>query len=675
MLVSWNWLSRYIHVPVSPQKLGERFAMSGLNLESVQTIDNGDFQIDLEVTSNRGDCLGHIGIAREAAVLYDRQLCLPQANPIANGPAIAGSFAVENAFAQACPRYTARIIRGVKVGPSPEWMVELLANVGIKSINNVVDITNFVLLECGQPLHAFDLQKLQGKKVQVRRGQPNETLQAIDHRTYTLHAEDCVIADGDRAIAIAGIMGGADTEVTSGTEDVLIEAAEFTPLAIRRTARRLRLHSPSSFRFERRVDPQGVDWASRRCCELILEIAGGTLDQGSLETSAVSSPRAPVALRLAQIERVLGIQIPAETILKILTGLGCQSPKSTDAQTLTVIPPSWRHDLGREIDLIEEVARIHGYDKIPDDAPIPVVPSRRRPIDYVMDRVRGMLQAAGFCEAMTPSFVTTATDSLYSPWTAAPALETLTPMLEGARTLRRSLIPSLLHSRYSNQAASGLQADLYETAHIYLPSAADESLPVEHMTLGLVTGRDFFSVKGVVQGLIDRLGIVESLSAQPQGGSILDADLALQLQIGEQVIGYMGMLSSEAQKKLKLDLPVTVCELDLHALNSQVNLVPQHRPISPYPVVSRDINLVVEEEVRWAGLEQIVRRSLGSTLNTVRYIETYRNPDKDGAGKKRILFNLQLQKSDATLSGHEADSLVNNVIQQCRSELGAELLK
>ena len=675
MLVSWKWLSQYINVPVSPEELGDRLAMSGLNLESVRHLPSGDVLIDLEITSNRGDCLGHIGVAREAAVLYGLDLHIPAAKPIAIGPPISKSFSVKNDYQEGCSRYTARIIRGVRVGPSPEWIAGALRAVGINAVNNIVDVTNFVMMECGQPLHGFDLQQIQGQRIEIRRPKSGESIEAIDHRTYMLQADDCVIADEKRAIAIAGVMGGAATEVGEATSDLLIEAADFVPLVVRRTARRLRLHSPSSFRFERRVDPHGVDWASRRCCELILKSAGGTLDDGYLETNHVAAIDSPVVLRFSQVKRVLGIDVPEATIRKILLGLGCTERTIDAGLRLSIVPPSWRHDLGREIDLIEEVARINGYEKIPNDMPISVVPSRRRPVDYVLDRVRGVLLGYGFCEAMTPSVVISPTDGLYSPWTNSAALETTTPMLEGARTLRRSLIPSLLQSRCSNQTASGVEANLFETAHIYLPATGIESLPVERMTLGMVSGHDFFAAKGMVQLMLQRIGIKEPLSVGPHEAQLLDSELAVELFLGDRSIGFLGAVSEKQRKTLKLDLPVTVCELDVTRLIERANLVPQHQAISPYPVVSRDINLIVDESIRWSELEQIVQTAVGAELLDLRYVETYRNEQKDGVGKKRVLLNMQLQKSASTLAGAEADALVNAAVLHCENALGAKLLQ
>ncbi len=263
MIVSWNWLQQYVPLTMSPRELESRLMMAGLNHEETHEVGD-DLAIDLEVTSNRPDCLGHIGIAREVSVLWDCALKIPAARPLEGKTRVEELVRVRIDCLDLCSRYTARVIRGVRVGPSPEWLAKRLATIGIASINNVVDVSNYVMMECGQPLHTFDFAKLNGPEIIVRRPLAEESIEAIDHKTYCLDAQMCVIADARQAVAIAGVMGGAATEVTEATRDVLIEAADFDPISVRTTARQLSLHSDSSYRFERRVDPQGVDWASRR---------------------------------------------------------------------------------------------------------------------------------------------------------------------------------------------------------------------------------------------------------------------------------------------------------------------------------------------------------------------------------------------------------------------------
>ena len=413
MLVSWNWLKDYVTVSATHEEVALKLAMSGLNHEGTKVVSD-DQCIDLEVTSNRGDCLGHIGVAREIAVLWQQPLKQSDPQPAEGGAKVADAIKVK-IDTELCPRYTARVIKGVKIGPSPKWLQDRLQTIGIASINNVVDITNYVMMECGQPLHAFDLAQIRGGQIIVRAANPDEEFEAIDHRTYKLNPKMCVIADAERSVALGGVMGGVDSEVTEKTVDVLVEAATFQSLSIRSTARALKLHSPSSYRFERGVNWDGIDWASRRCCELILEHGGGELLSGVVDVvHTAESPNEPVEMRFAQVKRVLGIDVAAAEVVRILEALGCENKNTTD-DAVTVVPPPWRHDLGREIDLIEEIARIHGYDKIPEDVGVPMAPSYRQDSERVMQHIRRMMTASGFDEAMTASVVTQAWSDVTSP--------------------------------------------------------------------------------------------------------------------------------------------------------------------------------------------------------------------------------------------------------------------
>ena len=282
MIVSWKWLQQYVELNMPHDELVDRLTMSGLNHEGTENVD-GDKAIDLEVTSNRPDCLGHLGVAREIAVLFDTPLTIPDPQPTESDDPIGDVCSVEITCPEKCFRYTARLIRGVKIGPSPDWMLDRLETIGVAPVNNVVDITNYVMFECGQPLHAFDFAKVADGKIIVRSGTAGEKMEAIDHRTYELSPTDCIIADPVSSVAIGGVMGGADSEINDATTDVLVESAYFDQLSVRNTARRLKLFSPSSFRFERDIDSAGIDWASRRCCELILDLAGGQLCSGMID--------------------------------------------------------------------------------------------------------------------------------------------------------------------------------------------------------------------------------------------------------------------------------------------------------------------------------------------------------------------------------------------------------
>ena len=667
MLVSWNWLKDYVQLDMKPGELEHRLAMAGLNHENTEPVAD-DLAIDLEVTSNRPDCLGHIGVAREIAVLWDQAVTIPAAcSPQEKSPA-ADPCPVRIECPTLCYRYTARVVRGAKVGPSPNWLVQRLRTIGLAAVNNVVDVSNYVLMECGQPLHIFDFAQIKGREILVRAAQPGEPFLAIDHRTYELTPNMCVIADRDRAVALGGVMGGADSEVSETTTDLLIEAAEFDPQSIRNTARQLNLHSPSSYRFERGVDPEGVDWASRRCCQLILDTAGGELIDGVTDVVGKPAPtRDVIVLRFSQLKRVLGIDVDRERVGQILTALGNKQVRISPQQ-VEVIAPSWRRDLTREIDLVEEVARIHGYDQIPEDVSVPMVPSHRSDDDRIAAKVRRVLTAAGFDEAITTSVVSQAWSDAFSPWSKAEPLACDMPMLRGADRLRRSLTPSLLEARRVNQALGNPIIELFEIAKVYLPQEGE--LPQERRTIGITSGGDYGALKGILEGLLSALNPAVQLHVTDDDNTsgLLDRVRSSKLLLDGQTWGYLGQLSPAGLKQFGLRSHTTIAEVDLDQLIRLACLVPQYRQPSPYPAISQDVNLIVDEPVRWSELASTIERVGGDCLEQVDYRETYRDGDKDGPGKKRLLFSFTLRSSDRTLTGDEADTIRERIVDACRTQ-------
>ncbi len=670
MIVSWNWLKEYVALEMDVAELEHRLAMAGLNHESTQRIGD-DLAIDLEVTSNRPDCLGHLGVAREISVLWNVPLSIPDPRPVEGGPTVADLAKVSIRCPELCSRYTARVIRGVKIGPSPRWLADRLRSVGVAVINNVVDVSNYVMLECGQPLHVFDLKLLKGPEIIVREARDKEEFEAIDHRVYNLEPGMCVIADAQRSVALAGVMGSVNSEVAAETTDLLIESAEFAPLSIRTTARKLGLHSPSSYRFERGVDPVGVEWASRRCCELILQLAGGQLAPGVLDVGAPLQARASITLRLSQLPRVLGITVPVEEVRRILIALGCLEVRS-DQQVVEVLPPTWRRDLTREIDLVEEVARIHGYEKIPEDVGVPMAPSHRTDEDRVLEKIRHGLCAAGIDEAMTASVVPRAWCEAFSPWSDAPPLGCSTPMLKGADTLRKSLIPSLLEVRRINESVANNVIELFETARVYL--AQPSGLPREPWTLGVTSGRGFHFLKGVVESCLEMLHIPAPLVVTEAQLPLLESDQQCRLELGGRLLGFLGQVNANGLKQFALRGATTVLELDLGVLAAAASLIPQRQPLSDYPAIARDLNLIVEEELPWAQLERTIRDAAGPLLETLQFQEVYRDSKKDGAGKKRLLFSITLRSPARTMTNEEADVIRDQVVTACHQQHQAVLL-
>jgi len=665
MIVSFDWLKDYVAIDVPAEELERRLMMAGLNHEGTETVGD-DLAIDLEVTSNRPDCLGHLGVAREAAVLLGKPLKLPPVELTEHAQPAEKLTSVRIDCPELCYRYIARVIRGVKIGPSPPWLKRRLATLEIGDINNIVDITNYVLMECGQPLHAFDLAKLTGRQIIVRDARAGEPFRAINHKSYELTPGMCVIADHQRPVALGGVMGGADSEVSQKTVDLLIESAEFSPVSIRNTSRALNLRSDSSHRFERGVDPAGVEWASRRCCQLILESAGGELAAGSVDVGRRPPEREPIVLRLDQLARVLGIEIDRQRVREILAALGNREVRA-DEKRVEVIPPSWRQDLTREIDLVEEVARIHGYEDIPEDVSVPMSKSARRDDDRVLERVRHVLSAAGLDEAYTLSAVDEDAVKAFSPWTDRPALKSETPILRGADHLRQSLIPSLLAVRKTNEGLSNLDIELYEIAKIYLPNGDD--LPEEWWMLGLTTGGDYSHAKGVIEAIVSDLMPGAALDVDSLSDELLTDGRGARLRVGGELFGFIGEVSQQGLERFALRGPTTVAEIKLSALFAGATLIPQYTPPANFPAIQRDLNLEVDESVRWADVAANVRQAGGDLLEAVEYQDTYCDPQRLEKGKKRLLLRLRFRWAEGTLTNQEADDLRDRIVAATGGQL------
>lgn len=681
MIVSWNWLKEYVDLNMSHDDLVDRLTMSGLNHEGTENVAD-DQAIDLEVTSNRVDCLGHIGVAREIAVLYGQPLKIPAAEIKTNADQTSDHVSVDIQSPEHCFRYTARVVRGVKIGPSPQWLQDRLTAVGIGVVNNVVDVTNYVMMECGQPLHAFDYAKIADGKIIVRSAREGESFEAIDHKTYALNDNMCVIADANGPVAIAGVMGGADSEVSDGTTDVLLEAAYFEQLSVRNTARKLKLFSPSSFRFERNIDSANIDWASRRACQLIQEIAGGEIVSGIVD--AGNQPETPkqVTLRYGQLERLLGIEIPADFANQTLENLGA-TIESTDGESVTITPPTWRNDLTREVDLIEEVGRIYGFDKIPDDVNVPMAASHRPTSDRLLDRVRRAMTSFGYDEAVTASLVPAAWSDAFTPWSDKPPMKTSQPMLGvleeysknigTVNLLRRSLVPSLIEVRRINEYRNNHDAQLFETATVYLTKGENE-IPDQPVKLACVSGEDYFSVKGAIETVVAEVNPAARISVSACDFDLLDASRSGVLKIGDKTLGWIGEVSKPAGKKFGLRSKATVAEVDLAVLQDSMIAIAQHEQLSAFPAVTRDFNWIVKDEVRWSDLAATVRDASGELFESVTYRETFRDEKKDGKGMKRLLMTVVLRSATDTLTGDQAEVVSEQIIAGCKASHEATLV-
>ncbi|RUL88894.1 phenylalanine--tRNA ligase subunit beta [Tautonia sociabilis] len=671
MIVSWNWLTDYVRLDMTADELAERLTLTGLNHEGTVEV-GGDLAIDLEVTSNRPDCLGHLGVAREiAAVFGARNYREPDPHPAEAGPPVGTLTSVLVEEPGLCPRFTARVVTGAKVGPSPWWMRKRLETLGVRCVNNVVDITNYVMFECGQPLHAYDLHALAGRRLVVRKARAGERLVAINGRTYELTPEMLVIADAERPVGLAGVMGGLETEIVDATTDLLIEAAQFDSLSVRRTSRALGLMSPSSYRFERPMDPERTDWASRRCAELILELAGGILHEGVIDIASEPPPERPaVMLRFGQIARVLGIEIPRIRVEAILESLGMQRVWH-DEHAATFRPPSWRSDLEREIDLIEEAARVFGYEQIPEDQPVPLAASSLGRRERIERALREALTGLGLDEAVCFSLVPDELIAPLDPMPVEPPIRAEHADFRKNNALRQSLIPSLLAARAHNEAHGVADARLFEIAHVYLPRIG-RPLPDESPRVGLVAGVDFLGIKGIVEALLDRLHLADRLEARPASPSPMAPGRAAELLLGSLHLGYAGEIDPEAGRRLGLRGRCAAAELNLDAIIEQADLAPSYRPVPVYPAVSRDLSLVVDKALPWAELARVARSTGGPTLESIQFLDTFEGPGIP-KGRHSLHFGLTFRHSDRTLTGEEVDASIRAIVDACRTRFDATL--
>lgn len=678
MIISTSWLADYVQVHATADELAERLALSGLNHESTSIVGS-DTAIEVEVTSNRPDCLGHVGVAREVAVLFGKPLAIPDPRPLeAAGPASA-SIAVVIESPEMCPFYSARVIRGVSIGPSPSWLVERLATVGVAPVNNVVDVTNYVMLECGQPLHAFDLAQVKGKKIIVRKARASEPFVAINHKTYTLDERMCVIADAERPVALAGVMGGADSEISESTTDVLIESAQFAPLAVRAAARSLALASASSYRFERGPDPVMVDWASRRAATLILELAGGVLEQGDVTAGNLATRPALVALDPETVTEVLGYDLTEARQRHILSALGFQA----DGDSTRWHVPSWRRDCTRPVDLVEEIARIEGYTRVAENVAIAARPIELSPREQAVRAAGDVLTGRGFCEAMTRSVVDESLAALAAGWTVAAPLIISPALVRGADRLRQSLLPSLLEARAGNVAVGTSDADLFEIARGYLPrdDGADASAgPVEEPRfVSFVSGGSFFHAKGLADAVLARLGVAASeVTYEPIELGLLAEGRTAEIRLTRPGhapcrVGIVGEVAPATLARFSIPGPVAAAELRLDLLEWAIV---RDRPLvshGDFPAVTRDINIVVEESVPWARIETAIRGAAGDVLERCMVADIWRDADRLGPGRKSIVIALSLRSPTSTLTGDDASRVVASIVDACGATCGAML--
>ncbi|MGI2294806.1 phenylalanine--tRNA ligase subunit beta [Paenibacillus sp. GXUN7292] len=659
----------------------------------VDVLAMNDEVLELDLTPNRSDCLSMLGVAYEVGALTGRSVQLPQANVAEGADRAADHIAVRIDAKEQCSHYAARYISGIAIGESPQWLKSKLMAAGVRPINNVVDITNFVMLEYGQPLHAFDADRIPGGRIHVRLAKEGETLVTLDDQERKLEPHMLLIADDNGPIGLAGVMGGASTEVTESTSNILLESAKFAGSSIRKTSRQLGLRSEASIRFEKEADAGNVIAALDRAAALIAELAGGTVNSGIVEDKAGELQLKTVIVQLPQVNSYLGTALQAAEVEAILSKLQFDY-KLSGAEQFEITVPSRRGDITRSVDIIEEIARLYGYDNIPT-TPIygEVIPGALTKPQAVRRELRKRLSDAGLFEVISYSFTSPARTELF-PQLAEQTkpVKLAMPMSEERSVLRTTLVAQLIETAAYNRNRKNESALLYEIGSVYHTNEETlTGLPVEkHRFAALLTGNrqqpqwnskasavDFYDAKGIIETVASVLGLQDKISyaqAQPEhfhpGRT---AAVLLQTAGGPVTIGYVGQLHPALQ--LAEDLADTyVLEIDLEQIYELAGDEIVYRTLPRYPAIQRDIAVVVDDAVSSAELIGLAQAQAGALLESAHVFDVYKG-DRLGAGKKSVAIALVYRHQERTLTDEEVTELHGQVIQQLEQTFAAQLRK
>jgi phenylalanyl-tRNA synthetase beta chain len=712
MKVLYNWLKDFVDVTATPVELRSRLSLAGIAIDAIDDTPAGPV-LDAEITSNRPDCLAHYGIAREVATIYRLPLKSVQPKLRESAEKVSGATRVDIEAPDLCGRFTARVLRGVKVQPSPDWVRQRLEAIGQNSINNIVDITNYVMFELGHALHAFDFDKLHENRLIVRRARPGEKLRTLDGVERTLTKDMCVVCDPSRALAIGGVMGGAESEISFSTRSILIECAWFDPISIRRTSKTLGLRTEASYRFERGADPEMAEVASRRAAELIQQLAGGEILAGVVDVYPRREPPRKIEFARKELLRVMGADVPDREIEEILGALGFKparidvnrgSPGSLAARW-ECTGPSWRQDATRGIDLIEEVARHYGYDKFPPRLPPAKQPARRLPHADALDGLREQLVALGYQEILEIPLVDPKRDALFRPANVTPAV-IANPLAEDASVMRSTGIVSMVNAIEWNLNHGQRNLRLFEMGKTYeLRHGEPVETPV--LTLG-ATGlarektiyedaRDYSFAD--LKGNLDQIGGLAGRFAWQSGGpDWLSATRATQLSVSRKgwwavtvgtsaaavhdrsepagpSIGVAGQLARKIADELKLRQDVFVAELQLEQLLSAIEAARgtlRFKPLPRFPAVERDFSLVLDDGVSFAQVEEAIRALGIPELQSIEPADLFRG-GQVLPGKFSLMIHATFQSEQGTLTDTQISDFSSRIVAALQDTLGAAL--
>lgn len=661
--------------------LGED-AIKGTRLIDYLGLD--DYVYKLDLTPNYGRCLGMLGIARELrAILGDRKVNYPELTIGESQEEVTGLVKIEVMDTDLCPRYTGQIIKNVKIGPSPRWMQQRLTAAGIRPINNVVDITNYVLLEYNQPLHAFDFDKIAGKKIIVRRAREGEKLLTLDDKEWELSPEMLVIADSEKPIGLAGVMGGGNSEITEETTTVFLEAAYFDPVSIRKTSRGLGLISDSSYRFERGIDIENVLEAGRRAAYLMQEYAGGEVVQGAIDVYPEPYEPAKISLETGQVNSLLGINLSTGEIKNILLGLDFAVEEENEEKLLVSVP-AFRTDVSRKADLIEEVARLYGYDNIPVSRPASKQQGKKSLKQKIVDLTRENMLAAGLDEIITFSLCGEDDYKILNLPEDSELLNQVrikNPLNEAYAILRTTLVPNLLQVLSSNARKQIDRVRIFELGSVYFPAEGAEPY-AEYPCLAAASmghegdpwqlgAPDFFYLKGVLENYFECLGLVDYRFERKEIPYLHPGRTAAVFVANEE-IGFIGELLPDVIDTLDLKERTAIFQLAVDKLLQYMDLKRSYMELPRYPASERDLALLVDKEVAAADLQRSIRERGGKLLKDLEIFDLYQGERIPG-DKKSLAFRLVFQAGDRTLTDEEVNERIEAIIKELEEKFSAKI--
>lgn len=696
MNISYNWLKDLIKLDLSVEQLAEKLTRVGLAVEGIHP-HGDDFVLDIDLTSNRPDCLSHLGVARELRVITGQELIAdtPSRGEESDAPfpAILAPDIVKIEDSDLCHRFTARIIRNVKIGPSPDWLVKRLEAIGERAINNVADITNYVMHELGQPMHSFDLDKLDGKRIVVRRVKHGETIKTLDEVERKLDESMLAICDAEKPVAVGGVMGGFDSGISEQTTNVLLEVAYFKRENIRQTSRRLNLTTEASYRFERGVDIENLVNASNRATELICELAGG--EAGDF-VDVYPTKFVPAEIESKDVyyavKRLTGLSVDQAECVRILEALGISRKdrsEISDLKSQIFISPSWRHDIAIEEDLVEEVARHAGYENINDELPPTFGAGEYQTTENRKKSLRRALVDTGFDEAVSYSFIDTKTDGVFEPvpglidGKAEEKLVTLKDsVIEGAVRMRPTLLSGLLDAVRLNFNHQRRDLKLFEVGKVFAASTGEENLPTERELFAIaVTGGeinedrampsrelDFYDAKGSVEAALEAAGISDP-SCESSDVKHLRRGQSASISVNGKAIGFLGRLNEEIAADYKFKQPVYVAEIDLQTALSQNAEARAYRPLPKYPSIVRDVSFLVDRTTTFADVRNAITEQNIEICRSVEFVDIFEGkgmPDD----KRSLTVRLEYRSNERTLIDDDVNAVHEQILYALESTFG-----